>query len=182
MQEDKMKFNQLFTLERMLSVKMPLIFFLFFGIINILLFGGCGGSKKDNRVVLHSEFADYLLIKDGSVGYLIGGKISKSQLAVALAKRVSSVSEIYDISDELGGSWINNNWYILFTVRTVSGKVYTGLKCDAYVKDAFVIKDPPSLQLEDCGTGEENGVRFGDDFIEIPLKEILVKGDQSILN
>ena len=153
-------------------MKNCLFSFLLLGIINVLLLGGCG---KDNRVVLHSESADHLLIKDG---YLTDeGEISKSKLAMAIASAVSSVSEVYDISDELDESWLRiyNKWYILFSVKTTSGQVYTELKCLA-----FVYSDSSSglLSLRNCGSDD---VQFGDDDMSIPLSQILAQRDGQLV-
>ena len=152
-------------------MKKPLIFFLLFGIINILLLGGCA---KDNHVVLHSVSADHLLIKDG---YLKGrGEIVKSKLALALASRVNSVSGVYNISDQMEG-WVVDNWYILFSVKTTSGDVYTGFKCTAFSQKYMTdIMFSENLYLVDCGTNnEESGSRFADTEIKIPLREILAQ-------
>ena len=152
-------------------MKTLVIFFL--GITNALLLGGCAESKKDNRVVLHSESQDTFSIKDsifGSFGSLDHIHISKSKLAVAIANRLSSVSKVYDVSDQLDEGWINDDWSILFSVRTTSDKVYTGFKCDAYA-DGYRENDK-RLHLRDCRTDDDKGgAKFHD--INIPLDEII---------
>ena len=139
---------------------------IFIGIINVFLLGGCG---KDNRVVLHSESKDIFSVKDS--GRFNDINVSKSKLATALAKRLNSVLEVYDVSDELDEGFLNDDWYILFSVQTDKGKIFTGFRCDAKV-NRFYEGETKYLFLEDCHTdSDEGGAKFHD--IEIPLNEII---------
>ena len=139
---------------------------IFIGIINVFLLGGCG---KDNRTLLHSESKDIFSVKDS--GRFDDINVSKSKLAVALAKRLNSVLEVYDVSDELDEGLLIDDWYILFSVKTDEGKIFTGFRCDAKV-DKFYRGEIKYLFLRDCHTGsDEGGAKFHD--IEIPLDEII---------
>ena len=157
-----------------------LIIFFLFGIINVFFLGGCG--KTDNRVVLHSEAeGDLLSIKASndktSPSQL---QISKPRLSATITSRLDSVSEIYDISDELDerNQFWNNKWYILFTVKDTSGRVFTGFKCLAYVIRHLESPSGEStayLSLKGCGTNDGEGAHFLDSDIRIPLDEVAVR-------
>ena len=154
-----------------------LIIFFLFGIINVFLLGGCG--KADNRVVLHSvSIGDLFSIKKGTD--FIEGKISKSKLAAALVSHVSDVSEVYDISDELnkGNRFSFDEWYIFFSIKDTSGRVFTGFRCFARVHELIIGRSVTlTLDLENCAT---SGAEFSDDHIRIPIDEIL--GTSPIFN
>ena len=148
---------------------------IFIGIINVFLLGGCG---KDNRALLHSESEDIFSGKESRLFWWSDDiNISKSKLVVALAKRLNSVSEVYDVSSELDEGFLVDDWYILFSVRTDEGKVFSGFRCDAEV-GVFLGRNDGRTQylfLEDCHTySDEGGAKFHD--IEIPLGEIISTG------
>ena len=159
-------------------MKQPLIFFLLIGIINVFLTAGCG---KDNRVVLHSESEDILVVKFDSDKVFpnsgIEEKLDKSKLATALVSRVDSVSKVYNISDQLEENWIHDKWYIIFSVGTDEG-VFNGVKCHAgigteAVRTGFWDKTKKRvLFLLNCGSGS---VEFHNKEISIPLSEIIYK-------
>ena len=158
-------------------MKQPLIFFLLFGIINVLLLAGCG---KDNRVVLHSESADTLVVKFDADNIFfpnrgIEEKLDKSKLAAAIVNRMDSVSEVHDISDHMGERWIHDNWYIYFSVRTDKG-LFTGIKCQAGLgteRTGFLNRiEKKVLFLESCGS---DSAQFHNKAISIPLVEIIYK-------
>lgn len=150
-------------------MKMPLIFFL------LLTFLWGGYVKADNHTVMHRELiddtGDFLLIKDQSLTFGSNDRISKSKLAKVLASRMDSISEVYDISDELDEDWLNDKWYILFSVKTTSGQIHTGFRCLAYV---WKRRRAKFLNLKNCATDDANGAQFSDDDINIVLHKIIM--------
>ena len=143
----------------------------------MFLLGGCG--KADNRVVLHSRVSigDLFSVKKHSphTRHIVTGKISKLKLAAALVSRLDSVSEVYDISDVLDESnskW-QEQWHILFTVKDTSGRVFTGFRCFTYIGGFILGKRESQLYLKNCETDDADGAEFSDDYIAIPIGEIL---------
>ena len=152
-------------------------FHLLIGIISVLLSGGCA---KDNRVVLHSEsIGNSFSIKKSEPSFNVyRNTINKSKLAVAIAKRVGSISEIYDISDKLDEGWLwSDTWYVFFTAKTNSGKVYEGFRCLAVLEegltyDGGVPFNRRELVLRNCATDGEN-VQLSNHEIRISLASIM---------
>ena len=158
----------------------------------MFLTGGCG---KDNRTILHSEAfqvdknfkpkkkiirSTYTTIKD--VAWFVDSDIAfhnlinLSSVARILASRFKDISKIYDVSDELDEEWLNDKWYILFSVETTGGKIYTGFRCLALLHDRGLEYNPggPLLRLSNCATDDAGGVELGEESIEIRLKNISV--------
>ena len=150
-----------------------------FGSIGVLLLlGGYGNAKKGSSTGLHTDYMEISI--EG------GNKVSKSKLAMALVSRMKLISEVYDISEQF-----EDDWFIYFSVKTTSGKVYTGFKCHAYVVSeevslSFLEGDYTNvkkfLELVGCRTGEMKFHRR-DTVISISLNEVLVQdGNPSAIN
>ena len=119
---------------------------------NIILFIGlglitasCGVGKKDGRVVLHSESEEAFLVGDHW--------LSKRKLGTAIASQLTSVAVVFHINTD---SNVQEADEIVFSVRTTSGKIYTGLRCAVDYGD-FVNQIGYDIRYVDCGNDK---VRF----------------------
>ena len=135
----------------------------------MFLTGGCG---KDNRTILYSESSYSLVVKNN---YNIFDQeieeIDKSKLAAVIANHVSSVLEVYDISDAVEKHWKRDKWHIFFTVKTDQNQVFRGVKCLAAVGVWDGLPEGPVLRLLNCGSMY---VRIFDGDIRIPLSQIVI--------
>ena len=144
----------------------------------MFLTGGCG--KADNRTVLHSESSllsgsigsEYMMVKHG-----VPFHIRKASLAQVIKERFSEIKRVFDIRDEspflLG---LIARWYIIFSVETKEGHVYTGFKCTAKLtSDYHRYHNPYVLELKDCETDDAGGIRLDESSIRIDISDIYVR-------
>ena len=159
---------------------------IFTGLIIITVSCSGQGTKKDNRIVLSSESADYLIIPEGPYE---GDVISRSKLAVFIADHFKSISRVYDISftSELHSIEAAFNIVSLgilpaldgadyftasFAVETTSGHVFENIKCMAVTSTALAIANRNSLAIGGC---ESNQASL-DKPMMIPFHKITLQG------